>query len=513
MKLESLSKPELIEKVKKLQMSDDRFHSLVEHTSDSIFCYEYNPPISINLPISKQIEMLHDGILVECNDIAAKSYGYTRASEVLGKPLLELFRAPPGSLNDFFRSFIENGYRTFNAEAHEILEDGSKRYFLNNGHAAIKNGYLERVWGTYREITELKKAEEKYRMLITTMTEGVWVTDLQDKTILVNPALEKILGYSQEEFMGQSVFEFLVPESRSVFKNKMEERFIDKKTSDTYELTFMHKDGNPIITRIAGTSILNEQMIPIGSFGVISDITAQKLVEKERLELEERRAEFMSITSHELRTPLTNIRGFIDLVNSKEKSLSPEDQMKCLDIALRNINRLERLISGVSTLTQIERGVLHFEFEPINMCNFLDNLVNPYRILYENQVHYSCQCDSSECFTSIDPSMMRQAIENILQNAVKQTNNENRKIEVSCTIKSDSFQFSISDNGAGIRKKHQLRIFDSFVSIPTKYSAQGSGIGLYLAKIIVEAHIGTISVLSEGLNQGATFIINLPLIK
>lgn len=348
-------------------------------------------------------------------------------------------------------------------------------------------------------------------MLITAMTEGVWVTDLQDNTILVNPALEKILGYSQDEFLGRSAFEFLVPESRRVFKNKTKEWYIDKKSSDTYELTFKHKNGYPIIARVAATSILDEQKIPIGSFGVISDITAQKVIEKERLELEERRTEFMSITSHELRTPLTNIRGFLEILNSKY--LSPKDQKKCFDIALRNINRLERLVSGVSTLTQIERGVLHLEFERINLCNFFDNLLMSYRILHENQIHYSCQCDSSDCFTSIDPKIMGQAIENILQNSIKQTDNENRQIEVSCIINSDSFQLSISDNGAGIRKEDQLRIYDSFVSIPTKYSAQGTGIGLYLAKIIVEAHNGTISVLSEGLNQGATFIIDLPLLK
>ncbi len=102
--------------------------------------------------------MFYHGILVDCNDITAKSYGYAKASEVLGKSLLELFSAPPGSLDDFFRNFIMNGYRTVNAEASEVTEDGSRRYFLNNGHAVIENGYVKRVWGSYREITDLKEA-------------------------------------------------------------------------------------------------------------------------------------------------------------------------------------------------------------------------------------------------------------------------------------------------------------------------------------------------------------------
>lgn len=252
MKLESLSKPQLIEIIKKLKMSDDRFHSLVEHTSDSIFCYEYNPPISIDLPISKQVEMLYDGILVECNDIAAKSYGYTRASEVLGKPLLELFRATPGSLNDFFRSFIENGYRTINAEAHETLEDGSKRYFLNNGHAAIKNGYIERVWGTYREITELKKVEEAliksealYSSILKVAPVGIGMV-VNKVFTWVSESFIEMVGYLEKDILGKST-RFIYPndeEFEKVDQIKTEE--IKKQGYGIIDTTFERKDGKVI---------------------------------------------------------------------------------------------------------------------------------------------------------------------------------------------------------------------------------------------------------------------------
>ena len=135
MDFEKLTKPQLISELEK-------FQQYFESTFEAIFCYEYNPPISVDLPIHKQVEMFYNGILVECNENTAKSYGYSRCSDVLGKSLPELFKAPLGSLDEFFQSFIERGYRTINSEAHEILEDGSKRYFLNNGHAEIRKGFI-----------------------------------------------------------------------------------------------------------------------------------------------------------------------------------------------------------------------------------------------------------------------------------------------------------------------------------------------------------------------------------
>ena len=162
--LDNLSRNQLINEIRNLQKSEKRLQSFVVNLSEALFCYEYVPPISIDLPIKNQIEMFYNGILVDCNVIGAQYYGYTKISEVLGKSLTELFKAPQGSLDEFFKDFIVNEYKVKNAEASEILEDGSKRYFLNNAHSTIENGLLKRVWGAYREITDIKETEEEIEM-------------------------------------------------------------------------------------------------------------------------------------------------------------------------------------------------------------------------------------------------------------------------------------------------------------------------------------------------------------
>ena len=144
-----------------LRLSEIRFRSLVEQTSDAVFCYEYHPPIPTNLPIDKQVALFYQGTLVECNDVCARSYGASRAEEVIGKPLIELFGTTQDSLDNFFRTFILNDYRVAELESTEVLTDGTKRYFSNNGYGVFVKGKLVRVWGTFQDITERKRAEQE----------------------------------------------------------------------------------------------------------------------------------------------------------------------------------------------------------------------------------------------------------------------------------------------------------------------------------------------------------------
>jgi len=143
-----------------LRDSEVRFRSLIEQTTDAVFCYEYDPPIPVDLPEEEQVRELYRGILAECNDVCARSYGAKKAEEVVGRGLTDLFGTIPGSLDQLFLAMIRGGYRTVDREGVEFLADGTKRYFLNNGHGIIEDGRLVRVWGTFRDITDRKRAEE-----------------------------------------------------------------------------------------------------------------------------------------------------------------------------------------------------------------------------------------------------------------------------------------------------------------------------------------------------------------
>jgi PAS domain S-box-containing protein len=199
-----------------LKTSELRFRSLIEQTTDAVFCYEYDPPIPTDLPIGEQVKSLYNGLLVECNDVCAKSYGAQRANEVIGRRLTELFKTTPGSLDKLFTALIEGGYRIVDGEGVEKLEDGTERYYLNNGHGVIEDGKLIRVWGTFRDITERKQMEERVAKSEELFSKAFYANPIpatittvsNDKLLKVNNAWLKLIGFdSEEEAIGKSALE------------------------------------------------------------------------------------------------------------------------------------------------------------------------------------------------------------------------------------------------------------------------------------------------------------------
>ncbi len=145
----------------KIKQTELRLRSLIEHTTDAVFCYEYNPPIPTDLPMEDMVKRMYDCVLADCNLVCARSFGAARVEDVIGRRLADLFGIKSGSLNKLFSELVEGGYIIIDGEGVEKLEDGSERHFLNNGYGVIENGKLVRVWGTFRDITERKKAEKE----------------------------------------------------------------------------------------------------------------------------------------------------------------------------------------------------------------------------------------------------------------------------------------------------------------------------------------------------------------
>ncbi len=279
-----------------LRRSELRFRSLIEQTTDAVFCYEYDPPIpTIGLPIEEQVKLLYDCVLVECNDVCARSYGATRAEEVIGKRLTELFGTSPGSLGELFAELIQGGYRIVDGEGVEVLEDGTKRYYLNNGHGVVEDGMLLRVWGTFRDITDRKRAEEALRerehqlRLLTDVSPAyiayVGADDLRYH--FVNQKFEIAFGRPREEIVGKHIKE-IIGESNYEFALKyIEEVRSGKETS--YENVFNLEQGQRWIKVNYAPDFDKERRVK-GIVVLGYDITERKRTEEALLISEERLA-------------------------------------------------------------------------------------------------------------------------------------------------------------------------------------------------------------------------------
>ncbi len=354
----------------------------------------------------------------------------------------------------------------------------------------------------YKGMVEaLKDSEEKFRRLITTMGEGVWVADLDLNTIFINPALVKILGYTERELMATKLIEFMIPESQSKFTSVIQQQREDNFSPITYEIIFKHRKHNLLITKVVGSVLTDSKDRILGFFGVISDITK----ERQYQELQER---FIATTSHELRTPLTVIKGYLELLQNGEYS-PQEDLSMIIQVMWRNSQRLERLVNAVHDLSTIRAKIFSISPKELILENFIVELESHLRVLFPHRVFIiNKHLHDDEWKVYFDDDRIKQVIENLIDNADKHSPPD-AIINIFISSTEEGTVFSVQDYGVGISNKNLFQLFQPFSTIPSKYSQKGTGLGLYIIREIVNAHNGSVDVSSKE-GEGTIFSVTIP---
>ncbi|MFA6217820.1 MAG: ATP-binding protein [Candidatus Omnitrophota bacterium] len=347
------------------------------------------------------------------------------------------------------------------------------------------------------KIEKMNSEKAKLDLVLSSMFEGVIVTDANEKIILMNPSLRKLF-FIDSNPEGKMTLEVI----RNTAVEDMVGRIIAGKQQLATEEITVHAPEE-IILKVNGVPIVRNNKLE-GAILVFHDITELRRLEKIR-------RDFVANVSHELRTPISSIKGYAETL--LEGALDDRDNAKeFISIICQDANRLASLINDLLDLSKIESGKLKMSFDALDpgvlikkAITIIDHQVKAKSIALKITIPQSLPKITA------DETRFSQVMVNLLDNAVKYSS-EGATITICAQVADNALQIDISDTGIGISENDLPRIFERFYRVDKARSRElgGTGLGLSIVKHIVSAHGGQVWVKSE-LGSGSTFSFTIPL--
>ncbi|HEX8187475.1 MAG TPA: PAS domain S-box protein [Pyrinomonadaceae bacterium] len=273
-----------------LRESEERYRAFIANSSEGIWRFELEEPVPTDLPEDEQIELCYRrGYLAECNDAMARMYGFERAEEITGARLGDLLvREDPANV-EYLRAFIRSGYRLTDAESVETDRGGRRRHFLNNLVGVLEGGRLLRAWGTQRDATaakeaeeELRRGDERYRSLLENANDIIYSHDLEGNYLAINRACSEVTGYTREELLGGlNIAQVVAPEHLDLAKRMTAQKLRDPSRPTVYEVDIISRDGRRLTLEVS-TRIACRDGRPVAVEGIARDVTERVRAAQER---------------------------------------------------------------------------------------------------------------------------------------------------------------------------------------------------------------------------------------
>lgn len=341
------------------------------------------------------------------------------------------------------------------------------------------------------------ESKQQLEEILKSINEGVILADIEGKVLLVSRKALEILQASNATISGKTV--------QQIFPHPIE----DEKNREGFRIKYSAMTGEPIIINVKTYPYSDGNNILIGKIYIFSNITKE-------LSLEEMKLDFVAIAAHQLRTPLTAIKGYLFLLKQifdSEPEKFTEKEKTFLDRSIVSSEKLGSLLENLLNVSKIERGSLKIKFQKIDIKEVLQNAVEALEDKANSKkikINVNNKAINDQIEVSGDPFLLESALSNIIDNAINY-NNEGGIVNIFFSLHSDDITIHISDSGIGIPGDALPFLFTKFYSVSNSLTklSNGLGLGLYIAKSIIDAHKGQISVNSME-NKGTTVSISLP---
>ncbi len=482
-----------------LKMSEARFRAMTESTSDWIWEVDQNGVYIYASP------MIKDLLGYEPNEVLGKTpFDFMLPEEVKRvaaefENIIKVRRAFEG---------LENGNLHKNGQI-VVLETSGVPVFDEKGDF---HGYR----GIDRDITARKKVEEEIRTLssaVSQSVDGIAIYSFDGKLVYVNDAFAKMHSYTLKEMIGLKTEKIHVSGQLKHLQEGLHQVKEAGSWSDDHD--HLRKDGTPFPTRNSDTLLKDEKGKPTGILVICRDVTQMKETQEvvRRLqELDKSKDDFLNISAHELKTPLTSIVGLSKIMAEQKTGLSSE-QRRYVDIIHEEGVRLNHVTKRILTITRFESGRETVHLEPINLSEFVPSMLPALEILIRSKnLKLTTNIEEKDVVINSDREKISEVVYNFVDNATKY-GDEGQTITISASKPVAGWvKIAVSDQGQGIAPALQKNLFKKFSQLEPSLSRsqEGTGLGLYICKLITDKLGGQIGVKST-LGEGSTFYLALPL--
>ena len=403
--------------------------------------------------------------------------------QVLG--VIEVINIPPRIAS---RQEYLNVMMGFAGQAASALERAHLYEQLENRVASTEDELRE----AYAELHHEKKRMEA---MIESLADGIVVVDPARTVILVNRAALGFLGMAAET----------APEGRKLSdlpSSGFLEPLFDEAARQPWEVASGETRLGDLELSVNATQVLDDGGRPVGTVGVLTDITHFK-------ELNRLKTELLGIVSHELRSPLTSLKA-VAATMLHDRELDESTETEFLEIMDDQCDRMNRMIGDLLNASRIDSGRdLEMTWEDVDVVGLVNRTVSTMRLAaarHDLRVMVPPSCPAVRA----DSDKLQQVLTNLLDNALKYSN-PGSAVTVTLTDHEDRVELTVADEGVGIPESEVPKLFRMFERTRGKQTktAKGTGVGLYLCKHLVEAHGGSIAVDSM-VGRGTTFLVTIP---
>ena len=372
----------------------------------------------------------------------------------------------------------------------------------------------------------LHASEKRHRELLMNMQEGFLTIDRELKVRFANDRISKVMRYDDQDLIGRDLLTVVHLEERDRLRGAL--ALVDSQSPQRrdQEYTFVRSDGAYVPVKVSIAAVEETEQDDMYLSLVVTDVhelkemhrelelraRALELANEELRELDRAKDIFLSNVSHELRTPLGTLDGYIDMLQAEELGDLEAPQNAALEVMARNVDRLSSMIKEMIESSRMEiRGIRLAEsiFVPLNLLHECADSAHPQAL--KRDIGVTVEDGNEIPFMWGDREKVGQALGILVSNAVK-FSRDATQVRLSVEKREDGgVAISVADRGIGIPQEYQEQIFRKFYQIDSSLTRhyQGTGIGLSIAKAIMEAHGGCVELDSQP-SEGSTFTLLFP---